>query len=226
MLQAFRRFIDSRPSTPRETPELLAELAALYRLECRRLIESAHVPARFAGILISDILSERHRSTWLPAGYVELARVLDGQVEQPNLLAIGGDRGTGKTQLGCSLINTFCGLNRPALYLRVADYFGALGSAAWEQKEAVRAGAVRPALLVLDEVQVRDTNREWQDNELTTLIDRRYGEKRSTLLLSNLKPDALEKNVGASVWRRITDEGGVYETDWGRLESLRIVAQT
>jgi hypothetical protein len=108
-------------------------------------------------------------------------------------------------------------LARPAVYRRIADYFDQLSGAPWEAKQKIRTAHLTPELLVLDEVQVRESDREWQDNELTSLIDRRYGDRRLTVLISNLTPDALRENLGLSIWRRLSEEGGVYEADWPRI---------
>lgn len=157
-----------------------------------------------------------------PKGYTDLARVLLGMLPHggPCLMAVCGDRGRGKTHLACGLIREFCSHYLSAIYRRTARFFDRLGEADWGQKEAVRREYLSPKLLVLDEVQIRDQNKQKQDNELTTLIDERYARRRRTLLLSNFKPDALMQNVGPSIWRRLVEEGGVYETNWPRIQEI------
>jgi DNA replication protein DnaC len=150
-----------------------------------------------------------------------MAGLLLGLIERPQLVAIGGERGTGKSAMACGLANAFCDLNQRARYATVARYFEVLSSAPWEEKAAARERFRRADLLVLDEVQVRDADRAWQDNELTSLIDARYADERATVLVSNLTPAALEQNLGASVCRRLNEQGGVYEAAWPQLEPLR-----
>lgn len=208
MLKFFRTLREPR----NESPALIAERAALFALECRKLHAASCVPPRYAK------LGLRTFPEWMPVKYRALAEVLTDLIDRPLLLAIGGERGTGKTGLGCALANAFCDLGRPALYARAFDFFDVLSSAPWEKKHEIRKQFRAPALLVLDEVQVRDADRSWQDNELTTLIDGRYADEKATVLLSNLTPEALEQNVGMSIWRRLIEQGGVYETEWPRLE--------
>jgi DNA replication protein DnaC len=216
--QALARFLQNLPSARLETPALLAERAAQFALKCAELRRVSGVPARFSTIDLRD------HAKWLPAEYVELSDMLRTLITQPVLIAIGGDRGTGKTGMACGLVNAFCDLGRPAMYRRVADFFDELGSRPWEGKSALRSAYAEPDLLVLDEVQVRDADKQWQDNELTTLIDRRYGENRATVLLSNLKPAAFKTNIGESVVRRLIEEGGMFEATWQRIDVLRRLA--
>ncbi len=116
----------------------------------------------------------------------------------------------------------FCVCGRSAKYTTIADYVHVLGNAPWEEKEQVRSSHFGVDLLVLDEVQVRDSGKQWQDNELTTLVDRRYRDGKSTVLVSNLKDEALKQNLGDSIWRRIIETGGdPIETDWPRIEQIK-----
>ena len=158
----------------------------------------------------------------VPQGYRDLRDRLLGLLEEPGTIAIGGERGRGKSWLASALVLAFCDAHRPAIYRRTKQFFDDLSSAPWEAKEQARRKYLAPALLVLDEVRVRDDERQWQDNELTSLIDRRFAACRSTLLLSNLTPKALVNMLGDSVHRRLLESGGVWETPWPRIvEVLR-----
>ena len=197
------------------TPELRAERWAVFSLHCRELYKASSVPVRFATI---DLL---RLEAWLPKAYGEMAAMLLELRDKPKLTAIGGARGRGKTGMACGLVRAFCRLGRPALYARVRDFFDALDGVPWAEKTAVKERYAKPDLLVLDEVQVRDAGKGWQDNDLTTLIDRRYSEERATVLLSNLNPAALVQNLGDSVHRRLNEEGQIWETNWPQLDPLR-----
>ena len=76
---------------------------------------------------------------------------------------------------------------------------------------------IQPRLLVLDEVQVRNDT-VWEDNALTYLLDRRYGEQRSTILISNLSVDSFVKSIGDSIVSRLEESGAVIVCNW---ESFR-----
>jgi DNA replication protein DnaC len=137
-----------------------------------------------------------------------MAKRLMKLLTNPEILAIGGPRGTGKSTLAWAAVMKFCDCGRPALYRTAGELFHELSDAAWEKKQDVRDGWFKPDLLVIDEVQVRDGDRQWQDNELTTLVDRRYREDKATLILSNLTAAALKQNLGESIWRRLIETGG------------------
>jgi DNA replication protein DnaC len=165
----------------------------------------------------------------MPPGYRELAKILERQIDSPSTMAIGGPRGTGKTTLVWGLVNEFCMLGRSAVYTTVMEYFGELNASPWADKPRVRQRMAGVDLLVLDEIQVRDTEKTWQDNEFTTLIDMRYRERMPTILVSNLLPAAMKDNVGDSVWRRIIETAGEpFVADWELIESVkarRVAAQ-
>lgn len=211
----FAAFNTHRPPVLRWTPRMRAERWAGYAIECNELLKNSGVAPIFRDFDVEAV------ADWLPANYRKMAKKLMTMLDNPQLLAIGGDRGTGKTALACGLIIKFCECGRRAVYRTIAEYFNELSDAAWEAKQAARAKYYGADLLVLDEVQVRDDGRQWQDNELTTLIDRRHRDGKATLLLSNLKSEALKANLGESVWRRMIETGGMpIETNWPRIHEV------
>ncbi len=204
---------------PRREPvpeALAAEREAVRRADCRRLLAQSGIDELFAGASLENA-GEFAADRRLPEEYRALCAALRGLLDTPGQMAICGDRGRGKTWLACAAVRMFCLNGRPAIYRRTRDFFDALSNAEWAAKDAVRSVYIRPELLVLDEVQVRDGDREWQDNELTALVDRRYARNRSTLLLANLRIEALWTNLGASIHRRVIETGDVWETNWGRI---------
>lgn len=186
-----------------------------FDLECGILKNTARIPSIFADTDIESL------PTWLPVGYRELAALMMQMMDRPQLLAVGGARGTGKTVLASGLVRKFCDCGRAAIYRTISEFFDELSNSEWEKKEDVRRAYHAPDLVVLDEVQVRDTDRVWQDNELTSLVDWRHREGKSTLLMSNLTAEQLAINLGDSIWRRLIETGGdPIETDWPRIEEV------
>lgn len=72
-------------------------------------------------------------------------------------------------------------------------------------------------LLVLDEIQERAES-EWEDREMTRLLDARYRQCRSTILIGNLKPDEVGTRLGASIVSRLAEGGEIIACAW---ESFR-----
>lgn len=181
-------------------------------MHCRELRQAAAIPD------IHGRIDIEHLSQRWPTGYLALAAELMTLLDEPKILAVGGDRGTGKTALAAGLAIKFCDSGRSAIYTTAGEFFQQLGDRPWGEKDAFRQRHATVELLVLDEVQLRDTDRAWQDNELTTLIDRRYRSGKATVLVSNLRPAALQQNLGESIWRRLIETGGEpIDVDWPRL---------
>lgn len=212
--RAVSDFLRTLPPPRNPSAELIAERRARFDTECSILRAANGVEAIFRDATLTDL------NPRLPAKYRELAAALLRLVDEPAQVAIVGDRGRGKTWLACAAVNAFCDVGRRAAYRRTKQFFADLSTAAWADKEKVRAAYASPQLLVLDEVQVRDADREWQDNELTDLVDRRYARDRSTVLLANLEPAELWTNLGASIQRRVIETGGVFPTPWERIQPL------
>ena len=142
------------------------------------------------------------------------------------IVALVGPRGTGKTQMATELARRFIpiwiakGFQRQTRYCRVMDFFMAIKES-YGEKGGTESDAffrfTQPRLLVLDEVQVRNGT-GWEDNALTYLLDRRYGEQRSTILISNLSVDSFVSSIGDSTVSRLEESGAVIVCDW---ESFR-----
>ena len=142
------------------------------------------------------------------------ARLGDGFI-----IALLGPRGTGKTQLGCSLCQHAAEAGRKCLYGSAMGFFLDIKESfdGVKSEKAVIDSYIKPQLLVLDEMQERGQS-QWEDRLLTHLIDRRYAAKKDTLLLSNQTSKQFAEAMGESVVSRILQTGGIATCDW---ESFR-----
>ena len=158
------------------------------------------------------------------------------------LIALIGNRGTGKTQLGCDLIRWVCereaekpnppsmridgqtpkppegGWRRRevALYSKALSLFIDLRSCYRDGgpgEESVVSGFCKIPLLVIDEIHERG-NTDWEDRMLVHIVDRRYDTMLDTVLIGNVAPDQLQKQLGASIVSRIQECGRVVVCDW------------
>lgn len=68
-------------------------------------------------------------------------------------------------------------------------------------------------LLIIDEAQERG-NTEWEDKTLTDILDRRYGMRRNTIIISNLLRTQLPAALGPSIISRLHECGEVIECNW------------
>lgn len=133
------------------------------------------------------------------------------------LFALAGTRGPGKTQIAQQAIAASCRALREARYARAMDVFLSIRES-YRKDSARSEGQVveqfrSPKLLVIDEIQERGET-PWEDRILTNLIDKRYGDASDTLLIANLMPEALKESLGASIFDRLRETGGIIKCTW------------
>lgn len=179
------------------------------RIKAQSILADAKLPVRNL-----DKFESRHPK-WDRIDARLKARLGDGFI-----IALLGPRGTGKTQLGCSLCQHAAEAGRRCLYGSAMGFFLDIKESfdGVKSEKAVIDAYVKPAVLVLDEMQERGQS-QWEDRLLTHLIDRRYSAKKDTLLLSNQTSKQFAEAMGESVVSRILQTGGIATCDW---ESFRI----
>lgn len=131
---------------------------------------------------------------------------------------IHGPRGRGKTQMACDVafyVRNHMRLN--ALYIEAADLFrqirATFGDKKTDTEEAVLARMTAPTLLVIDEAHVRGQT-QFENDVLTTIVNKRYAALRETFLVTNETPAEAEKSLGPSIWSRMQECGGLVEVAW------------
>jgi len=142
-----------------------------------------------------------------------------------SVIALVGQRGTGKTQLAAAMIGETikqnvddtwgadpkwtCYMTATQFFMRVkASYDGSR-----ENEPAIIKDLLRPPILVIDEVHERKCS-PWEDSLLITLLDTRYGHEKDTVLISNQTPEDFISNVGPSIADRMNEGGGIIEMNW------------
>jgi DNA replication protein DnaC len=75
------------------------------------------------------------------------------------------------------------------------------------------------SLLVLDEFSEL-SGTAYERETLTNLIDYRYGEKKSTVIISNTDVESAPGEVGRSAWSRAEETGGIVVCDWPSYRNL------
>jgi len=76
---------------------------------------------------------------------------------------------------------------------------------------------IKPRLLVIDEAHER-SNSDWEDRMLAMVVNERYQELRSTLVIANYSEEEVEKHLNPSILSRAEESGGIVVFDW---ESFR-----
>lgn len=175
------------------------------------LVEQSKVPKRHC--CISDE-HERH------AEWAKNRDRLCGKLGSGFLVALIGNRGTGKTQMAVHAVAYNAKAARTALYCKAMEIFLEI-RATYTMADASELGAVNkfiePALLVVDEIQQRGET-PFEDRLLAYLIDKRYDAMVDTILIGNLTPQALTDSLDPSIVDRLRETGGIVECVW---ESFR-----
>lgn len=151
---------------------------------------------------------------------------IDRTIGSGSLSVIVGPRGTGKTQLAVTLSirreyeeQDARGYsdNARTRYTTAVEMFVTIketyGDNAQRSERAAIDLFVKPCLLVIDEVQER-AGTEWEQRLLAAIVDRRYAAMKDTILVGNLKPDDVQRELGTSICSRAQETGGIYVADW------------
>ncbi len=145
------------------------------------------------------------------------ARIMDALQAAGSVVCVSGPRGGGKTQAAVDIMRELHKRNVFPLYRTALEFFYLLRATFGSDTSegVVMAQHISPALLVLDEVQVRGET-AFELDRLTYLVDARYRANRRTLLITNLPPRAkasggpcVEDSLGASIISRMTETGAL-----------------
>ncbi len=131
------------------------------------------------------------------------------------MLLLCGDRGPGKTQMATYWASKVWN----SRYFRAHDLMRAIRGEFSDMKQdaieskQVMADAKSCAFLVLDEYSEL-AGSEYDKRTLTNLLDHRYGEQRSTVIITNTPIKQAPDEVGRSAWSRFEETGGIIHCDW------------
>lgn len=149
------------------------------------------VPARFHTARISDyetgVEPERSLSTW---------------AESPSNLVLVGAVGTGKTHAAIACARAAHERRLPFVFAPVVEVLDALRPGGNERLTAPKLAAA--PLLILDDLG-SEKESEWTTERLYAIVNRRWMEKRPTIVTSNLGQADLAKAVGERLYSRIAD---------------------
>lgn len=132
------------------------------------------------------------------------------------LLALVGNRGTGKTQMGACAIDQSCWSGRSALYVEAGPMFMQIRDSfkdGGEGEHKTYSRFIAPKLLVIDQMEERKHS-EHEDRMLFSILNRRYADELDTILVSNETASAFLAGLGPSIASRMAQTGEVIVCDW------------
>lgn len=171
------------------------------------------IPARFADRTLESYVAasdEQRRVLAIATGMAT--------TDQPGRsLILCGKPGTGKTHLAVAIARRFAETGRTALFETVLSAIRRIKSTYHHASERTEVQAMAdllaPDLLILDEVGVQ-TGSEHEKMLVFEIINERYQQCRSTILISNLTREELTAYLGDRIIDRFREAGGVVAFDW------------
>ena len=180
----------------------------------RKLWAQSHVPERHR--MMSQAVTGLVELPEARAGWTEKLNSLSNRLDEGIMAVLHGPRGTGKTQLACCIIRNACLAEVPAYYTTAIGFFlhvrASYGGGPDTERAVVQA-YLSPGVLVIDEVHERG-NTPWEDRLLGHVIDQRYANLRTTILVTNETAEAAAKNLGSSITDRVKECGWWVACDW------------
>jgi len=160
-------------------------------------------------------MPRRYRAQWerpTDAVWEDLFSGIMGRIRDGGIIALIGQRGTGKTRMAAEAMRDFARehgdyTTAMGLFLRIRASYARNSD---ESEKEIVTSMTKTRLLVLDEVQERG-NTAWEDRLLTHILDSRYGAMSPTILIANLTESALVNCLGDSIISRLEETGGIIE---------------
>lgn len=172
----------------------------------KSLIDRCDWPSRHAE------RTEFHGKQWH-----EARAKIDSQLGTGCLLALVGTRGPGKTQLGVCAMRATIERLKSTRFILAMDIFLSIRATFRKDSELSETQAVeafcKPRLLVIDEIQERGDT-AFEDRILTHVINKRYNDKKDTILIGNVTHEAFSSGMNKSIVDRLNETGGIIVCDW------------
>lgn len=185
------------------------------RARLQNLFNRAAIPPRFEDRSLDNYATELPGQSKALATAKQYASTFD-ESEGVSLIFCGGV-GSGKTHLAIGIAKELMRGHRSTLFMSV---MGAVRSVkeTWRDSETSEREAlqnlIEPDLLILDEVGVQFGS-DTEKLILFEIINGRYENRRSTIVISNLAIDALTQYLGERVVDRLREGGGkLVVFDW------------
>lgn len=174
-----------------------------------RALGDAAIPKRFLDKTIEtfEVRSESHRVA--KDIVLDYMGNMDANLAKGRCLIFTGNVGVGKTHLACSIANQAVRTGHTVFFASVSKLIR-LVRASWgtREEQAVIDNLIALDLLIIDEVGIQ-SGTENERNILFDVINGRYENMKSTLIITNLDRTQLPGYLGERIVDRLRENGGV-----------------
>lgn len=185
-----------------------------------RRFASSGIPDRF----MSRTLSNYNATTPGQKRALEIAKLYAASKEPGKSLVLCGKPGTGKTHLACGIGQEMMETSWTVLFRTVLSAIRHIKDTYRKDSQRSEAQALsdftRAGLLILDEVGVQ-TGSEHEKMLLFEIINERYQQNYSTIIISNLDREELGAYLGERIMDRFRESGAVVAFDWPSYRGTR-----
>jgi DNA replication protein DnaC len=179
---------------------------------------AACIPERFLDRTLQNYVANNEGQHFALGFALAYAEMIAGP-KTGRCAIFSGERGTGKTHLAVGIAQHAMGYGKAAVFVTTQRLIRAVRdtwqkNAKMSETEAVRL-FTQPDLLILDEVGVQ-AGSENEKQILFDVMNERYEQRKSTLLLTNLTAKEAEDFLGERIFDRLREDGGrVIAFNWG-----------
>lgn len=188
------------------------ERQRMQNVKQERYFKTAHVPARYARATFSNYqVTNSNKIAVSAARWIVTGTLKDND---KNGLMFYGPRGTGKTMLVAIIANEKARRGESVLFLSVPDLLNALRDSYGTNTNAKAMQFARETpCLILDDLGAERMT-EWVGEQLFSLLNYRYNEKKQTIITTNYSRAELAKRLSF-----IDKQGGQDDTQAQRILS-------
>lgn len=138
---------------------------------------------------------------------------LKAQYEQNGIIGLIGNRGGGKTQASVVMIALNASKGKKGCYTKAQEIFLNIRDAQTGSERGLMKTFemyTEPHLLVIDAFQVR-SGTEFEYRTLVSILDKRYDDMKSTILISNDTAEEFVEAMGDDAYSRMQEGGGIIQ---------------
>jgi len=202
----------------REEAKRARSLQQMRSQKLKEIVGAAGIPPRFSSRSLDDYGATEPGQRIALSVCRRFAATWPEQYRKGGSLVFTGGPGTGKTHLGCAIANEIMAQHMATVVFgAVSTLIRSVRSTYNKSSDRTETQAIAdlllPDLLIMDEIGAQ-TGSDHELQLLFEIINSRYQNLRSTILISNLNQEELRKFLGHRVMDRFNECGTVLAFDW------------